>query len=352
MTKNGDNALTQAALLHEPALNVKARFTQTIEHTANGDSGSNAELGTSAKQGTSSEHVQNQKPSPHPFHGEDHGQSVVCAPLKLLLRYGAAPNNTPLLGPSGSCLFAIMYWTQLEPCGCIQMLKQFGAKLPGDVKTFPLTGNRMLWRYSVAEFKEIILNSGIDIHSVDPLGETTLSYTAQIDLCRQSLDKIQILLSLGCTVRHCESISDSYYNRSDNRRWYGAACLVPYEDKCAEFETLRQILMLLAAAGVETTILEKTYTAFQEWKLQQDLIMGNTVQLVHDTFIYDNSVKLDGGVSSLQKLCQNTIRRELLEVNPRHNLFVLVPRLPLPHALKRYLIFNIELKNEFQKCTK
>ncbi len=342
---NGDNALTQAALLHEPALNVKARFTQTIVHTTNGDRVSNAEPGTSAKPETRSEHVHNQGTSDsHPFHGKDRGQSAVCAPLQLLLRYGAAPNNTPLLGPSGSCLFAIMYWTQFEPCGCIQMLKQFGAKLPEDLKTFALTGNRMLWRHSASEFKVIILNSGIDIHSVDPLGETTLSYTAQIDLCRQSLDKIQILLSLGCTVRHCESISESYYNRSDNTRWYGAACLVPHEDKCADFETLKQILMLLAAAGVETAILEKTYRAFQEWTLQQDLLMGNTVQSVHDNFLDYHSLKFDGGVPSLQKLCQNTIRKEVLDVNPRYNLFVLVPRLPLPPALKRYLLFNIELK--------
>ena len=49
---------------------------------------------------------------------------------------------------------------------------------------------------------------------------------------------------------------------------------------------------------------------------------------------------------SLSHLCRETVRAHLLDLDPQENLFVRVPRLGLPAALERYLLFDETLQDE------
>ena len=49
---------------------------------------------------------------------------------------------------------------------------------------------------------------------------------------------------------------------------------------------------------------------------------------------------------SLSHLCRETIRTQLLDLDPHENLFVRMPRLGLPAALQRYLLFDETLGDE------
>ena len=58
--------------------------------------------------------------------------------------------------------------------------------------------------------------------------------------------------------------------------------------------------------------------------------------------------KLSEGESELwlQQLCRDAIIRYILYVNPHQNLFVRVPRLGLPAAIKQYIMYYVSLKAE------
>ena len=46
---------------------------------------------------------------------------------------------------------------------------------------------------------------------------------------------------------------------------------------------------------------------------------------------------------SLSRRCRETIRKHLIELDPHENLFHRVPRLGLPSALMKYLLYNVSL---------
>ena len=49
---------------------------------------------------------------------------------------------------------------------------------------------------------------------------------------------------------------------------------------------------------------------------------------------------LNKGSMHLQHLCRQAIRKHLLKLDPQENLFVRVPRLPLPKAVQSYLLYD------------
>ena len=48
----------------------------------------------------------------------------------------------------------------------------------------------------------------------------------------------------------------------------------------------------------------------------------------------------------LRNLCREAIRNHLLKLDPHQNLFVRVPRLGLPAALNKYILYGMSLKDE------
>ncbi len=48
----------------------------------------------------------------------------------------------------------------------------------------------------------------------------------------------------------------------------------------------------------------------------------------------------------LQAHCRSAIRRHLLSLDPHSHLFNRIPRLPLPSAVKDYLLFHVSLEED------
>ena len=46
----------------------------------------------------------------------------------------------------------------------------------------------------------------------------------------------------------------------------------------------------------------------------------------------------------LKHICRRVIRKYLLEVDPHQHLFGRIPKLGLPSALSRYLLYNVDLQ--------
>ena len=84
-------------------------------------------------------------------------------------------------------------------------------------------------------------------------------------------------------------------------------------------DTRKGILQLLFAAG------ENIPKATEEWESVRTTIEADSKLI-------------------LKYLCREAIRRHLLELDRHENLFVRVPILGLPQALKRYLLYDVSLE--------
>ncbi len=342
MSDQGDNALTRAAALHEPAMRNKF-------------------------------------------------DADACQALQLLVYHGADPSVTPRLGESDtSCLDAITYWTQLDPCSCLPLLESH-SYLNNNVSKSPtkqrLVGNRALGTHKASKVKQIVNKRELDIWSVDHLGHSTISYLLMTSRSKQCIENVKALLDQGCTVRNGEGIASALMHTGTGR--YG-------ENKCFpslgvfmdnewifpsnRYDRYQQILTLLGAAGADPTCLDKVEAFITEdydpHKPDPFTLRGSSDsdsdndnnnsqndndtqnesneedEVVHEQRRYIDVCEYDMSsattVPSLQRFCRAVTRKTLVKHNPQTNLFRLVPILPLPSVIKKYLLYHVILHPYFR----
>ena len=57
-------------------------------------------------------------------------------------------------------------------------------------------------------------------------------------------------------------------------------------------------------------------------------------------------LKFEDSKLQLKHICREAIRKHLLDLDPHHHLFGRIPKLGLPNALNRYLLFNETLDDD------
>ena len=72
---------------------------------------------------------------------------------------------------------------------------------------------------------------------------------------------------------------------------------------------------------------------------------GETLDYVREHVIPD-CLRFEDSKLQLKHICRETIRKHLLDLDLRHHLFGRIPKLGLPSALNRYLLFNESLDDD------
>ena len=72
---------------------------------------------------------------------------------------------------------------------------------------------------------------------------------------------------------------------------------------------------------------------------------GETLAYVREQDIPD-CLKFEDSIFQLKHICREAIRKHLLELDPHHHLLGRIPKLNLPSALSRYLLFNESLDDD------
>ena len=184
---------------------------------------------------------------------------------------------------------------------CVQYLIEAGA----DVNTIDATGQAPLHK-AVGGDKivcaTLLIQAGADVNNADKFGNTALITAASLG----KLQCIKMLLKSGAHV---------------NKSSFGSNALKSYIMKCAS--PSKDVAMLLYANGEEVTP-----DAF---------------------FKVPKSLHFKKSKMKLKHICRQAIRKHLLELDPHQHLFGRVPRLGLPNALNKYLMFNVSLETDEQE---
>ncbi len=168
----------------------------------------------------------------------------------------------------------------------------------------------------VLESGLVNINHGIKKKMMNPRASLTAINTA-IHFHYMPFQKLQLLFFHGASTKGTHFSSFSY--------------MLPVD------ETVKVASLLLAAGFPRSNV----HSAMKKWRKDtkwsrvdekgKDMINGFIKDLRHK--------KLD----SLQNCCHDALRHHLLAVHPYTNLFHLVPQLPLPHGIKEFLLYNMEL---------
>ena len=182
---------------------------------------------------------------------------------------------------------------------CVQYLIEAGA----DVNTINATGQAPL--HKAVEGDKIVcatllIQAGADVNKADKFGNAALITAASLG----KLQSIKMLLKSGAHV---------------NKSSFGSNALKSYIMKCAS--PSKDVAMLLYASGEEVTP-----DAF--FKVPK--------------FLHFKKLKM-----KLKHICRQAI--ENMELDPHQHLFGRVPRLGLPNALNKYLMFNVSLETDKQE---
>ena len=274
----------------------------------------------------------------------------VCLVLQELLRKGADIHRNPRLGSTPeSCIQAVLYWTQLKPCTCIEELRSHHTQ-PYNGRKFVLAGNRAIGLLQPKQIWTLVKSQMIDITEIDCLGESTMSYVLMLTRKNNCLENVRLLLELGCTVRNHKQIVQALLRTGAGEN--NNCCfpsLGPYADNDWIFPSNRywkysQILSLLAAAGLNPESVDEVedfisegYDEDSDQVLTREVISGRRRYV--DPCEYD-MVNVKQSPPSLIQFCRATIRKHLIQVNNRSNLLVTIPEIPLPRSIHNYLLYK------------
>ena len=207
--------------------------------------------------------------------------------LKILLEAGAdvnmsdSSNRTPLWAAG-----------KTDRCECLEALISAGA----DVNISCNDGFSVLMEASFeghVRCVELLLVAGADVNYARYNGETAL--TLATTTCQY--DIMKMLLRAGASVN---TLNPNVLQQAFNFRGI------------ADGDLLAKLRTVLYAAGENVRPPEELNLSKKE-------------------------------VSSLMNLCRLAVRSRLIVLNPKHNLFVRIPRLGLPWLLTSYLLYNVSL---------
>ncbi len=158
--------------------------------------------------------------------------------------------------------------------------------------------------YGQRDVLDLLISAGVNINDTNNRQKTS---PLMLAADRGDFACLYTLLLAGADIR----LKDIYDKSAIDHAAYRATFLDQYDVNC---------VTLLCAAGGDLTSVPK-------WALQK----------VNDNIILEDQ---KSGLHNLTLLCRKVIRSHLLstEGGRHHNLFIAIPRLPLPGIIKKFLL--------------
>ena len=184
---------------------------------------------------------------------------------------------------------------------------------------------------------KLLINEGADVNIVNSEGRTPLMNACE----KENSPFVEILLQSGADVNARNSTRDTALMTACRTQYTGCTkILLKYgADVNALDNTQFNALSMIKRQNLVATL--------QVYKTAAQILFAAGIKILQMTdFVEKCMDELHGpgkNVDDLKSLCRYEIRINLQEINPRTNLFVLVPKLPLPPSLMSYLLFNVSI---------
>ena len=261
--------------------------------------------------------------------------------LRMLIREGADVNKVTSGGVT-----PLIFAAKNGFCDSLEALLQAGA----DVNVQDDEGwTCLMMAGSKRHYKcvELLVKAGADVNLKNAYGSTALALVthAMTYIVRPPVEYLykcaKLLIEAGADVNAQDgdgrtALSSAYnfflYEYADMLIRAGAdLCLEQILENCPLYPFMDpwyggDRLKLLVAAGWDLTGISSQCEWVGRAKYKAEQVRGELIP--------------DPSEIHLSHLCRERIRNHLLEINPRGNLFVRVPRLGLPAALQKYLLYN------------
>ena len=166
---------------------------------------------------------------------------------------------------------------------------------------------------------DMLLKAGADVNATDQYGDSVLFLDFLDDVWSEVLNIIKMLLSEGIKV--------------NIRNCYGSNALTNFLNSTGKKSANCKFAMLLLSAG-ETVDKDGRMKLLQLFNQNDDMVPMEASEYL----------TLSAEIS-LKNICRETIRKHLLQMS-QVNLFVRVPRLPLPQLMTSYLLYDVTLDDE------
>ena len=207
---------------------------------------------------------------------------------------------------------------------CTKLLIRAGADVNSKSKggELPLL---FMARQGLVKGLDVMIKAGADVNVSQSDGSTALMYAAVYRGVNIGIECVKLLLGAGATVNKLN-------NKKYNALFTHMRSFAPYNfpNNVTHIIPDKTMVLLLFAAGEEINI-EAIRKLFNE--------------------VYDKSKVqsvLNHVIPSLPKLClmndcRQTVRKHMLTAYPQDNLFISIPRLPIPRPLVNYLLHDVSL---------
>ena len=259
-----------------------------------------------------------------------------------LIRAGADVNRTSLDGVS-----PLMEATRHARHGCVLLLTIAGANV--NETTRPLVEAS---RGGHLESIEVLVKAGAGVNLKDPFHQTALIAA----IGEQHINNVYQNIYSSTFGEHAKCINllleaGADVNQVGNHDWHkfvgpplGLVSLT------CNVKVVRQLLYRGAKINVALHDLRKRGDTDSVARLQVVGLLfaaGETLVFVdvgNHGYSYgetENYLQLN-----MMNICRRAIRKHLLELNPHENLFIRVPRLGLPAALQRYILYYLTHDND------
>ena len=174
---------------------------------------------------------------------------------------------------------------------------------------------------------EAILNAGADVNKRDYEGRSALTRaTAQ-----GNFQCIEALL-------HAEA------NVDKNIIFVLITGAMDYCPDRFHFDKILKSLKLLFSAGAKVNVVVNINSPLPNFLSRDRRTRKERLQILRPLLAAGERDPSYRSELSLSHLCRDVIRKHLLELDQHENLFVRVPRLGLPAALQKFLLFNSSLE--------
>ena len=244
--------------------------------------------------------------------------SVECA--ELLLGAGAGVNIRDEDGKTA--LFDAVWQGSVQ---CTDLLLKAGA----DVNIQTQWGRTALFyavRYDSVQCTNLLLKSEANVNIRDTNGETSLFLSSfhPRDITPDKLNAIRVMLHEGIKV--------------NVRNNHGSNALTFHLNYTTHYPTSHDLhsskfAMLLMSAG-ETVDKDERMKLLHLLNKKDDIVQAEVLDYL----------KSPANIS-LMNICRESIRKHLLQMSDM-NLFIRVPKLPLPHLMTSYLLYDVTLDFE------
>ena len=181
-----------------------------------------------------------------------------------------------------------------------------------------------------AERVNFLIKQGADMNQRDNNDSTALMHASN-GKC------VEFLIKAGADV-----------NAEDN---HGNTALFPVNPMPLRIDEVKSLLKAGAHINVmKNPVLRKNWKKF---KINEQIIIlllaaGEKLERFRGEDIPE-TLKFEKERLQLKHMCKDSIRKHLLDIDPHANLFGRVPQLPLPSALKSYLLYNMSLDSNNNK---